>query len=517
MKKLSNQIHLITYPDSLGSNLKDLKYFLDKYFKNEIKGVHILPFYPSSADRGFSPLTHMEVDSAFGDWPDIKDIAQDYELTCDIMVNHISSVSKYFQDYLYNGDESKYADYFITSNKFSRRMSDKQRKTWNKKLLSLLESFMSFYRRYDFILHKDGVNRFALKKIYRPRVGSPFVEFKFKNGNVKEIWCTFSPDQIDLDIHNKGVRKMFKNTIDKLSKHGVKMIRLDAVGYVAKKRGTTNFFIKDTYDFVKWIADVIHDHKIETLPEVHHSYLTQMELAKAPGVDYVYDFALPLLCIYALESGNSLPLKNWIKYRPTNAVTTLDTHDGIGVVDVKGIMSQKEIDYTVELIHMRGGDMAKRALGTKSEETEIYQMNSTYYSALGENDDAYLAARVIQFFLPGIPQIYYTGLLAGTNDVKLFCETGIGRNLNRHGYSEEEIKKSLEKKVVKRLFKLIDFRNNYPAFQGEFSMKKSGDEKIILNWERKDLFCEAKINLKTKKTRIKYLDQKTREIKTYQP
>ncbi|WP_458646652.1 alpha-amylase family glycosyl hydrolase, partial [Streptococcus suis] len=111
--KIKNQAMLITYSDSLGKNLKDLKKVLEGPLKDVVGGIHILPFFPSSGDRGFAPMDYTKVDPAFGDWSDIEALSKDYYLMFDFMINHISAKSPYFLDFLEKKDESAYADLFI--------------------------------------------------------------------------------------------------------------------------------------------------------------------------------------------------------------------------------------------------------------------------------------------------------------------------------------------------------------------------------------------------------------------
>ena len=331
---MRNKIQLITYANSLGKDLKELDLILEKYFKREIKGVHILPFYPSSADRGFSPLTHLEVDKSFGDWDDIKKISHKRELVADLVVNHISSESKEFQDFLKNGQRSKFKNFFITTEKFSSRLDLMKIDKKIRKLLTFFKGPVNFARRIDLVFHLQGVNKFVLQKIYRPRLGSPFELFEFKGGQKKAVWCTFSRNQVDFDINSAGVRRKIKKWIESLAKNGVKLLRLDAVGYSAKRRGTTSFMIPQTYNFIKWLGKISHKNGMETLPEIHNHYSMQVKLAKTNGVDYVYDFCLPLLVLHSIFKRDSVHLKSWIEIRPENQITTLDTHDGIGVIDV---------------------------------------------------------------------------------------------------------------------------------------------------------------------------------------
>ncbi|MBD3300756.1 MAG: sucrose phosphorylase [Candidatus Moranbacteria bacterium] len=511
MKKLKNKIQLITYPDSLGRDLKDLDLVLNKYLKEVVYGVHILPMYPSSSDRGFSPLTHLKIDEKFGDWDDIIKIGKKFDLVVDLVVNHISSQSKYFLDYLEKGDASQYADFFITTQKFSKRMK------WNQKLspkvVNFIEKILNIIRHIDIIFHKGGVNRITLKKIFRPRPGSPFVTFKFQDKTKKNLWCTFSSDQLDLDIKNEKVLEIFKNILSFFKEKKVKMVRLDAVGYAAKERDTRNFMIPQTYKFIAWLSDQAHQNGILALPEVHSHYTNQLGLAKIKEVDYVYDFALPVLVLEAIHGKNASNLKKWIKIRPTNCITTLDTHDGLPIPDVEDLIEKKSLDSLVALIKSFGGNEAFRASGRNSDNVDIYQLNCTYFSALGENKNAYLIARAIQFFLPGIPQVYYVGLLAGENDMDLLERTGHGRDINRHYYSIAEIEKELKRDVVKRLFALMKFRNEYEAFNGKFKLYKSAEDIIVMGWTKNKLRAKLEVYLKKKEAKITYWDQEKNQEK----
>jgi len=459
--KLRNKVSLITYPDSLGSNLKELNFVLDNYIGDVIGGVHILPFYPSSADRGFSPLTHLKVDSRFGDWRDIKKIASKYDLMVDLMINHLSSESEYFKDYLKKGDRSKYKNLFLTAN-------------------DVFEEF--------------DVNSKLVKKVYRPRPSVPFAEYQFDDGSVKKFWTTFTSKQIDVNWNSEITKKIMHESAEKFARFGAKVIRLDAVGYITKESGTNCFFLPKSYEVIEGIKGKLKKFDVKMLPEVHNHYKLQKKIAKKS--DYVYDFALPMMVLHALFSSSSRRLKKWIKIRPNNCFTTLDTHDGIGVVDVEDLLKKKELGMTLSRIYEHGGNATTRASGENSENVDVYQINSTYYSALGKNDKAYLCARAIQFFMPGIPQVYYVGLLAGENDEKLLDETRNGRDINRHYYTVKKIEENLERKVVKDLFKLMKFRNTHPAFDGKFKLHMSRDSVLKMSWKKGDVFCKLIVNLK---------------------
>lgn len=504
---LQNKIQLITYADSLGKDFKELDRALDLYFTDVVAGIHVLPFYPSSSDRGFSPKTHLEVDPIFGTWDDVKKIGIHHDFMCDVVVNHVSEQSTWFQDYLEKGDKSAYSDYFITAEKFSHRIK-KNRQLLPRAILKL-EKFINTLRKVDPVFHLGGVNKAVLRKIYRPRPGTPFVEKTFKDGSKKQIWCTFSADQIDVDITNPAIRQYFKDVLIFLASQGVKLVRLDAFGYAAKERGTNNFLIPQDYEFVQELAEVAHEQGMAILPEVHNHYTLQVNLAQTKGVDYVYDFALPLLVMNALFTKQHGHLSNWIKIRPDNCITTLDTHDGLPVPDVEDLMPEEERQMVCETIRKNGGKDALRASGTNSSNLDVYQINCTYYSALAENDNAYALARAIQFFVPGIPQVYYVGLLAGKNDPELLDRTGNGRDINRHAYTLDEIAQEIERPVVKRLFQLIRFRNSYPAFNGEFYQKESPTHQLILGWKNEKAACDLTIDLEMQTGLIEFTDLNT--------
>jgi sucrose phosphorylase len=272
-----------------------------------------------------------------------------------------------------------------------------------------------------------------------------------------------------------------------------------------KKIGTNSFFIPEVYDIIRWIGEVTEEFDVKFLPEVHSHYSLQLDIATKS--DYVYDFALPVLVLHALYFGNSQRLKKWIEIRPSNQFTTLDTHDGIGTIDVEGILMDDEREKIIETLYQNGGNATLRASGGNSDNLDIYQINCTYYSALKCNDKAYVAARAIQFFIPGIPQVYYVGLFAGMNDSDLVEKTNVGRDINRHFYSIEEIKVQMERNVVKNIFSLMKFRNEYLAFDGKFEMSETPDNIMLMSWKKDDYECNLDIDLQTYDLKISYKEK----------
>jgi len=283
------------------------------------------------------------------------------------------------------------------------------------------------------------------------------------------------------------------------------MIRLDAVAYTTVELGTNCFFLEPgIWKLLEWFNDYTSAFDTQILPEVHEHYSYQLKLAEKGY--WCYDFVLPMLVLHSLYMGKTRSLKSWLRKCPRKQITTLDTHDGIGVVDVAGMLNPEEIEQTLERLYEQGSNVKKTYSGPDYQNLDIYQVNCTYYSALGCNDDAYIAARTIQFFSPGIPQVYYVGLLAGENDVELLEKTKLGRNINRHNYTIEEIREALKKPVVQRLLRLMEFRNSYPAFNGEFTLFKSKDTELHLEWTLKKHTVTAHINVKTYAIKITYTD-----------
>jgi sucrose phosphorylase len=280
------------------------------------------------------------------------------------------------------------------------------------------------------------------------------------------------------------------------------MVRLDAVGYAIKKAGDSCFMMPETYAFIDQFAAQARALGIEVLVEIHAHHRQQMHIAAC--VDWVYDFALPPLVLHALAFKTALPLKHWIDIRPHNALTVLDTHDGIGVIDIgadatdragsPGLVPPAELDRLVEIIHEKSQGQSRQATGAAASNLDLYQVNCSFYDALGRDDNAYLIARAIQFFLPGVPQVYYVGLLAGHNDMALLDQSGVGRDINRHRYTPAEIAADLQRPVVQALLGLIRLRNQHPAFQGQFSITEATKTVLGLQWLAGDATARLRVD-----------------------
>lgn len=465
---IANKVHLITYPDSLGRNLVELHYILRRYLREAIGGVHILPFYPSSADRGFAPLTYETVDPAFGTWRDVEKIAEDFDLAVDFMVNHISRQSSFFLDYLEKGELSDYADMFLSFNK----------------------------------LRPGGeITREELNNVYTRKPRPPYSVIERPDGSKEKIWCTFDYEQIDLDWQSPKTREVMQNFLIQLARNCAKVIRLDAFAYTTVELGTNCFFREPAvWEILAWINEFVTAFDAEILPEVHEHYSYQLKLAEKGY--RTYDFALPMLVLHTLYHHTRKRLVQWLEMCPRNQFTTLDTHDGIGVVDVADLMAPAEVERTVNGLYEKGSNIKRVYSGTDYQNLDVYQVNCTYYSALETNDDSYLAARTIQFFAPGIPQVYYVGLLAGENDIDLVERTQHGRNINRHNYSLNEVCVEIQKPVVQRLLRLMAFRSSHPAFDGELTIEDTPDDQLVLSRISGSHYARAAINLNDYRTVI---------------
>lgn len=474
---MKNKIMLITYADSFGKNLKELKFVLDRYFKREINAVHVLPFYPSSGDRGFAPITYTEVAEEFGTWDDISALAKDYELMFDFMINHLSRRSPYFQDFIEKHDESEYKDMFLRFKKFWPNGKPTQ----------------------------EDIDLLNKRKPY-----APCVEIEFKDRTKEKIWCTFDEEQMDLDLTSDVAWNYIEETLRLLMEKGASMIRLDAFAFATKKYGTPCFFEEpETWDILSRVQKILDEKGIPMLPEIHDHYTVQQKIA-AHGYT-VYDFALPALVLHTLHAGSGARLKHWLEICPKNQHTTLDTHDGIGSVDVKDLISDEELNNIIRITEQNGANFKWHYSGKATDKKVVYQINCTYYSALGERDDSYLLARAIQFFTPGVPQVYYMGLLAGENDYELMERTNYPRNISRHNYTMEEIEQLVKKPVVQQLCKLMQFRNQYPVFDGQYQVADTPDDRLEICWKDAQYQAVLKADLKSHAFEIRYLDTKGNE------
>jgi sucrose phosphorylase len=457
---------LLTYPNSLGGGLRQLAALLDGSLAGHFQGIHILPPFPSSGDRGFAPLTYHEIDPRFGAWEDVRLLAARHDVVLDLMINHISRQSPEFQDFEQRGRRSPYADLFITVDKI-----------W-----------------------PDGdPPRSDIDLIFLRKPDSPFSTVTIREtGEQEQVWTSFGSadwsEQVDLDITSEATRAMIRDWLRSFASHSVRIVRLDAVGYVVKKAGTTCFMVEpEIYEFLDWVTEEAAACGLTVLPEVHDTYATHRRLSEH-GM-WTYDFVLPGLVLHALETGDARRLADHLAAMPDRVFTMLDCHDGIPIrPDLDGILAPEEMLELAALVERRGGNV-NRILSSSDADVDVHQLNCTYYSALDWNDERYLAARAIQLFARGVPQIYYVGLLAGTNDRAAMEETGDGRAINRHDYPADEIAEELDRPIVRRLLDLIRLRNDHPAFDGTLDVELVDPTRLRLSWRAAASFCTLDVDV----------------------
>ncbi len=274
---VKNQVQLITYPDSLGGDLGQLTRVLTRFFPGSFEGgVHILPPFPSSGDRGFAPLTYLEIEPKLGSWEDIKRIGAQSPVMLDLIVNHISAQSEYFQDYLLRGPRSAFADLFIPIEKH-----------WPDRSPS-----------------PEDIQKIFLRRPF------PFSDYSIREtGEIKTLWTTFGrttpSEQVDIDVNSPVARVLLGECLSSFAANNVKIVRLDAVGYVTKQAGTSCFFVQpQIFEFLDWLRGIADPLDITLLPEVHAELETQRKLS-AQGY-WTYDFVLPYVILEALILKNAL-------------------------------------------------------------------------------------------------------------------------------------------------------------------------------------------------------------------
>lgn len=458
---------LLSYPDALGGTLRALIDVLRGPLGGLFGGVHVLPPYPSSGDRGFAPITYDRIDPRFGSWTDIEDLARTHEVLLDVMVNHISRHSPEFEALLREGWSSPHARLFLAPET-----------VWPGGIPTTED----------------------LERLFLRRSGGPFSTFTAGDGSSVTVWTTFGEgavsEQVDLDLRTPQARALVTRWLAGLASHGVAMVRLDAVGYVVKKAGTSSFMVQpEIWAFLEWVSGVAEGLGMTLLPEVHDVPATHDGLARRGH--WTYDFALPGLLLHALETGEAARLAAHLVASPSKQVTTLDCHDGIPIrPDLEGILTPAEMRALARLAEERGGNINRIISPSHARDgVDVHQLNLTYFSALGEDEDRYVLARAIQLFARGIPQLYYVGLFAGPNDLAAVTETGEGRAINRHNYTMAEIEAALSRPVVGRLLALVRLRNSHPAFDGDLKVTSSG-RALRMRWQHGPHACELEADLR---------------------
>ncbi|WP_027203200.1 alpha-amylase family glycosyl hydrolase [Butyrivibrio fibrisolvens] len=543
-KYTDNGPMLNAYPDSIGGTLGDIVSFLEKpELKDVFQSFYILPsIFNTDLDRGFSVIDY-NINEELGSKEDIERIKKlGVDLKLDFILNHASVLSPQFQDLLKNGEKSKYADFFINWNKFWDGCGDMTKDGYVQPREELIKDMFfrkpglpilmvrmpdgrdvpywnTFYQevkypRFDAIdlLSKMNMQYLTAQKL------SERINTELDNGKKpSEIDFTgfekYRDDaidllesnrkylgQMDLNIKSDLVWEHYENTLKTLSEYGAKIVRLDAFAYAPKEPGKKNFLNEpDTWDVLAKVRKLADKYGVRLLPEIHASY-GEKTYKKVADMGYMtYDFFLPGLLIDAIEKKDATTLMNWANELYTDKIRTvnmLGCHDGIPLLDLKGILSDEEIQNLIDTVVGRGG-LVKDLHGKKN---MYYQVNATYYSALGEDDKKMLMARAIQMFMPGKPQVWYLDLFAGKNDMEAVKRSGAGghKEINRTNIMPSEIAQKLEQPVVKGQLDLLKLRNTFPAFgfDSKFDYKCNGST-LEMSWTGNGHTAKLKADFET--------------------
>ncbi len=501
---------LNAYPDSMGGTLSDIVSVLEKKdFEDVFQSFYILPsIFNTDLDRGFSVIDY-GINKELADAKDLEALDKlGINLKLDFILNHASVLSPQFQDLIKNGEKSKYADFFINWNKFWEgcgemtadgyiQPDEKYIKDmfFRKPGLPILMVRMpdgkdvpywnTFYQEVQYKRPdaQDLMDKIDIQYLAAQRLSERVCEGLNEGKKPAEIDYTGYEEykdavvdllesgrrylgQMDLNIKSDLVWEHYRNTLKALSGYGARIVRLDAFAYAPKEPGKKNFLNEpDTWDVLEKVKKLADEFNVSLLPEIHASYKEKIYETVAGKGYMTYDFFLPGLLIYAIEHHDGEVLAKWaneIQEKKIRVVNMLGCHDGIPLLDLKGILADEDIEEMIQTIVGRGG-YVKDLHGAKN---MYYQVNATYYSALGDDDKKMLFARAIQMFMPGKPQIWYLDLFAGKNDHEAVKRAGAGghKEINRTNLTLEQIDAAMGKEVVQKQLELLRLRNTNPAF-----------------------------------------------------
>lgn len=544
---------LNAYPDSMGGTLDDIAAFLQKpEMKDVFSSCYVLPsLFHTDLDRGFSVIDYSlnKMLASREALDKLEGLGIDLKL--DFILNHASVLSKQFQDIIKNGYKSEYRDFFIDWNKF-----------WEGCGGMTEDGYIQPDQKYikDMFFRKPGLpilmvrfpdgrdvpywNTFYQEVTYRTvdaqdlmqAAGLQYTESvmlaEVLNTQTKEgkkpaeilaadenaEVTRFMSDeekkkvvdhmeagrrylgQMDLNIKSPLVWKFYDNTLKTLAGYGAKIVRLDAFAYAPKEPGEKNFLNEPgTWDLLEKVRKLADKYSLTLLPEIHASYGEKNYEQIAEKGYMTYDFFLPGLIIDALESGDGKHLSDWAEElieKDIHTVNMLGCHDGIPLLDLKGLLSEERIQNLIDTVVGRGG-YVKDLHGQKN---MYYQVNATYYSALGEDDAKMLLARALQLFMPGKPQIWYLDLFAGKNDHEAVKRAGAGghKEINRTNLTTEQMEEALKQPIVAKQLEMLRFRSTCPAFAKESRITVNSDgNKMEFTWENDGYQAKLMADLKT--------------------
>lgn len=470
---------LNAYPDSIGGRLEDITAMLER---EELKGAftsfYILPsLYHSDLDRGFCVVDY-DLNEELATRENLETLrALGIDLKLDFVLNHASVMSSQFQDLLEKGEASEYRDFFIDWNKFWAGCGE-----------MTPEGYIQPEPQY-------------IEKMFFRKPGLPILMVQFPDGREVPYWNTFYQKvwaedgkrkylgQMDLNIQSPKVWEFYDETLKKLASYGAKIIRLDAFAYAPKAPGKKNFMNDpETWQVLERVHELADKYGLKLLPEIHASYGEGVYKVIAEKGYTTYDFFLPGLIIDAMEHETGEFLARWAKELVENKISTvnmLGCHDGIPMLDLKGLLSDERIQGLIDTLVARGG-YVKNLHGAKN---MYYQVNATYYSALGEDDRRMLLARAIQLFMPGKPQVWYLDLFAGKNDYAAMERAGKDghKEINRSNLTAADIEAGLQKDVVKKQLELLRMRNQLDVFSSRAIISAAAEGTMLaLRWDTEE-------------------------------
>ncbi len=464
------------YPDSLGGTLQDIADLLEGDLAGCFDGMYILPsLFHSDLDRGFG-IVDYGLNEEYASPQDLKRLRDSgITLMLDLVLNHRSSSSKEFRDVLEHGRQSRYYTDFINWNEF-----------WQDKGT----------------LNEDGVivpDDGYLNAMFFRKPGLPVLSVDMPDGTRIPFWNTFYQEthtdesgkprylaQLDVDITSPHVLHSLDDTIRILAEYGARIIRLDAFAYASKVPGKRNFLNEpETWDILSRLKQTADRYGVILLPEIHASYAEGTRFSLADRGYPVYDFFLPGLMLQSTETHDPSLLIRWadeVKARQIRTVNMLGCHDGIPLLDLRGLLDEAEIQKLITVLVSRGG-YVKDLYGEKK---MYYQVNTTWFSALGEDERKLLFTRAVQLFMPGIPQIWYLDLFTGKNDYAQMAKEG-HKGINRTNLTKGEIREKLHTPVVQEQISLLRFRNSHPAFgEGSTVSFEAHGPEAVFRWQNGD-------------------------------
>ena len=477
---------LNAYPDSIGGDLSNLvKWLQNPAVEKVFDSFYILPsMYTSDLDRGFSIISY-DLNEALATMDDLAALMDmGISLKLDFVLNHASTQSPEFMDILAKGDGSSYRDFFIDWNKF-----------WESRGEMTDEGYIQPHAH-------------LLEKMHFRKPGLPLLMVTMWDGTKKPYWNTFYQEerikdgktlylgQMDLNINSSMVWGFYENVLQKLAAYGGEIVRLDAFAYASKIPGRRNFLNEpETWELLEKVRAMADKHGLRLLPEIHAEYRTKTHEKLAERGYITYDFFLPGLLIHALEKHTCEYLLRWINeilVKDITAVNMLGCHDGIPLLDLRGLLPDEEIQSIIDIVVSRGG-MVKDLSGSKA---TYYQVNATYYSALGESHPKMLLARAIQMFMPGIPQVWYLDLAGGKNDYEAAKGTDRHKEINRTNLSLAQMNECLQEPLTAMQLELLRFRKSSPAFGQGAKITAQGEGHMLrIEWSNSGSSAKLEANL----------------------